>query len=134
MYLQANVNRMIFDTTTINISEGEAEIGLTVSEKYHHKGGAMHGAVYFKLLDDSAYFAANSLVTDYFLLTSSFQINLIRPVVSGPIYAKGTIRSKSKNLIIAESRLLDKNHKEVAFGTGNFMTSKIELNKEIGYE
>ena len=34
MYLDANVQTMIYDTTTINISEGEAEIGLTIEEKY----------------------------------------------------------------------------------------------------
>lgn len=134
MYLQANVNRLIFDTTTIKISEGTSEIGLTVTDKYHHKGGAMHGTVYFKLLDDSAYFAANSVIHDYFLLTSSFNINLLRPVISGEIKAVGKIRSKTKNLIVAESTLYDSRGREVAFGTGNFMKSKVELNKKIGYE
>ena len=51
MYLQANVNTMIFNSTSCNIKEGEAEIGLTISEKYFHALGATHGSVYFKLLD-----------------------------------------------------------------------------------
>ena len=134
MYLQANVNRIIFDTTTIKIEEGRAEIGMNVTDKFHHKGGAMHGTVYFKMLDDSAYFAANSLATDYFPLTSSFSVNLLRPVVSGEIKAVGTIRSQTKNLFIAESTLYDSKGREVAFGTGNFMKSRVELNSEIGYE
>jgi len=33
--------------------------------------------VYFKLLDDAVYFAANSVVEDVFLLLSSFNGNLI---------------------------------------------------------
>ena len=32
MYLQANVNTMVFNSTSCNIKEGEAEIGLTISE------------------------------------------------------------------------------------------------------
>jgi len=134
MYLQANVNRIVFDSTSIKVEEGRAEIGMIVTDKFHHKGGAMHGTVYFKMLDDSAYFAANSLATDYFLLTSSFSINLLRPVVSGDIKAVGIIRSKTKSLYIAESTLYDSRGREVAFGTGNFMKSKVELNSEIGYD
>ena len=134
MYLQANVNRIVFDSTSIKVEEGRAEIGMIVTDKFHHKGGAMHGTVYFKMLDDSAYFAANSLTTDYFLLTSSFSINLLRPVVSGDIRAVGIIRSKTKSLYIAESTLYDSKRREVAFGTGNFMKSKVELNSEIGYD
>ncbi len=134
MYLQANVNRLVFETTTIEISKGKSEIGLIVSDKYHHRGGAMHGTVYFKLLDDAAYFSAISLEKEYFLLTSSFNINLLRPVVSGEIQAVGTIRSQTKSLFVAESTLYDSKGREVAFGTGNFMKSTIKLTSDVGYE
>ena len=69
MYLNANVNTMIFDTTTCKISDGCAEIGLNISEKYFHGLGAIHGSVYFKLLDDAAFFAANSK-SEFFILTT----------------------------------------------------------------
>ena len=36
----------------------------------------MHGSVYFKALDDAAYFAVSSLVTDYLLVTVSFNLHL----------------------------------------------------------
>ncbi|MFK7757179.1 MAG: PaaI family thioesterase [Flavobacteriales bacterium] len=134
MYLQANVNRIIFDSTSIIVEEGKSEISMNVTDKFHHKGGAMHGTVYFKLLDDSAYFAANSIETEFFLLTSSFNINLLRPVVEGEIKAIGTIRSKTKNLFVAESTLYDARGREVAFGTGNFMKSRVQLTDKIGYE
>lgn len=134
MYLQANVNTMIFDTTTAEISEGKAEIGLTVSEKYFHALGAMHGSVYFKLLDDSAFFAVSSIVEDVFVLTTSFNIHMIRPVTSGIIKAVGEVRYKSKNLFVAESKLFNEAGKEVGFGTGNFAKSKIGLSEKIGYK
>ncbi len=134
MYLQANINTALYDTTTVKISEGLAQIELKISEKYFHALGAIHGSVYFKLLDDAAFFAVNSIVKDVFVLTTSFNINLIRPVDKGIIIAVGKIKFKSKNLFVAESILYNENGKEVAFGTGNFAKSKIGLSEKIGYK
>lgn len=134
MYLQANINTALYDTTTVKISEGLAQIELKISEKYFHALGAIHGSVYFKLLDDAAFFAVNSIVKDVFVLTTSFNINLIRPVDKGIIIAVGKIKFKSKNLFVAESTLYNEENKEVAFGTGNFAKSKIELSEKIGYK
>lgn len=134
MYLSANMNTYIYDTTTVTISNERAEIGLDVTEKYFHALEAMHGSVYFKLLDDAAFFAVNSVVTDVFLLTTSFNINLIRPVNEGKVRAVGNLRYQSKNLYVAESKLYNEQGKEIAFGTGNFAKSKISLSAEIGYK
>ena len=134
MYLNANLNQKIYKTTTVTIGEETAQIQLTVEPKYFHALGAMHGSVYFKLLDDAAFFAVNSIVKDVFVLTTNFNINLIRPVSEGIITAIGKVKFKSKNLYIAESSLLNEKGKEIAFGTGHFVKSKIELTKEIGYK
>ena len=133
MYLSANMNTHIYDTTTIKINEAEAEIGLTISEKYFHALGAIHGSVYFKLLDDAAFFAVNSIVKDVFVLTTSFNINLIRPANKGILRSVGKVRYRSKNLWTAESTLYNEAGKEIAFGTGNFAKSKVALSEEIGY-
>lgn len=133
MYLQANINTMIFDTTTCEISLEKAEISLNISEKYFHALGAIHGAVYFKLLDDAAFFAVSSMVKDVFMLTSSFNINLIRPVKDGLIKSIGKVKFRSTNLFVAESTLYNEAGKEIAFGTGNFTRSKISLSEKIGY-
>jgi len=134
MYLDAKVQRELYETTKIQISNKRAVIELTVSDKYFHALDAMHGSVYFKLLDDSAFFAVNSVVKDVFVLTTTFNINLIRPVTGGVIKAVGELRSQSKNLFIAESRLFNEAGKEVAFGTGHFMKSRVELTEGIGYK
>lgn len=134
MYLATKVNTEIFDTITARIYNEGAEIGLTVSDKYFHALDAIHGTVYFKLLDDAAFFAANSVVHDYFVLTSSFNINLIRPVTEGKLKAVGKLRSQTKNVYIAESTLYNEQGKVVAFGTGTFMRSRIALTPEIGYK
>ncbi len=133
MYLQANINTKIFDTTEVKISEEMAQIKLEISDKYFHALGAIHGSVYFKLLDDAAFFAVNSIVKDAFVLTTSFNVNLIRPVNTGTITAIGKVKFRSRNLFVAKSTLYNEEGKEVAFGTGNFSKSKIELSEKIGY-
>ena len=134
MYLRANINTQIFDTTDCEIELEKATISLSISEKYFHALGAIHGSVYFKLLDDSAFFAVNSIVEDVFILTTSFNTNILRPANSGRITAVGKVRYKSKNLFVAESTLYNEEGKEIAFGIGNFAKSKIELSREIGYK
>ena len=128
MYLKANVNTMIFDTTTCKFSDGYAEIGLNISEKYFHGLGAIHGSVYFKLLDDAAFFAANSK-SEYFILTTSFNLNFLKPVKKGKIKAIGKFKYTSGNSFIAESKLFNENGNKVALGTGKFLNSKILLNQ-----
>tara|TARA_B110000027_G_C16074535_1_gene280724 strand:- start:633 stop:1070 length:438 start_codon:yes stop_codon:yes gene_type:complete len=134
MYLGANINTQIFETTTCKIESEKATITIDVSERYFHALGAIHGTVYFKLLDDAAYFAASSIVKDFFMLTTSFNINIIRPVSSGKLTAIGKVRYKSSSLYTAEATLYNDQGKEVAFGTGNFAKSKISLSKEVGYK
>jgi len=134
MYLSANLNNAIYDTTTVSIESEKATIGLEVVPKYHHALGAMHGSVYFKLLDDAAFFAVNSIVTDVFVLTTNFNINLVRPVVSGKIRAEGTIKFSSRSLWIAEATLYNEANKVVAFGTGHFAKSRVMLSEDIGYK
>lgn len=134
MYLNSNVNTKLYETTEIRINDEMTEIKLTIDSKYFHALGAIHGSVYFKLLDDAAFFAVNSIVKDVFVLTTSFNINIIRPVSKGVITATGKLKFKSRNLFMAESSLTDEKGREIAFGTGNFAKSNISLTEEIGYK
>lgn len=134
MYLKANINAQLFDTTTAKIAKGKAEIGLTISEKYFHALNAIHGSVYFKLLDDAAFFAVNSVVEDVFVLTTNFSTNLIRPANSGKLKSLGTVKFTSKNLFIAESTIYNEEGKEIGFGTGHFMKSKVLLKDVENYQ
>ena len=134
MYLQSNVNTQLYPTTECEIELSKATISITLSDQYFHALNAVHGSVYFKLLDDSAFFAVNSIVEDAFVLTTSFTSNLVRPVSSGKIEAIGQVRFESKNLFMAESTLYDEKGNEIAFGSGSFVKSKINLSEEIGYK
>ena len=131
MYLSAPINE--FFEPTLVVSEAQAELTTEVSSKYYHSAGAMHGSVYFKMLDDTAFFAVNSLVEDVFVLTTSFNIYLTRPVVSGKIKAIGKVLNQTKQVFIAESVLFDEQNKVVGRGSGSFMRSKLKLSPEISY-
>lgn len=135
MYLKgAHINTAFYETTTMVVSEERAAITLTVSSKYFHAAGAMHGSVYFKLLDDAAFFAVQSLVEDVFVLTTAYNIHMLRPVKSGLIRSEGTVQFKSKQLFVAESKLFSHEGKLLAFGSGEFAKSKITLSSDIGYQ
>ena len=134
MYLSAPVNDIIYKGITIEISDGKAELSLQIDRKFFHAANAIHGSVYFKMLDDAAFFAVNSTVTDVFVYTVSFNIQLLRPVSAGIIRSIGELKFKSSNLFIADSNLFDEKNKLIGRGSGNFMRSKIELTENIGYQ
>jgi uncharacterized protein (TIGR00369 family) len=118
----------------LTVREGEAEVVVPVDESYHHALGGAHGALYFKALDDAAFFAANSLVEDSFVLTTDFDLYLERPVSTGAIRAVGEVFNDNPNQLLAGAIAYDDDGNEIARGTGSFYTSDAELTPEIGYE
>jgi uncharacterized protein (TIGR00369 family) len=131
MYLAAPING--FYTPTIWISDGEAEITIPVKPEFFHAASAVHGSVYFKLLDDAAFFAVNSLIEDYFALTASFTTYLLRPVSEGRMKATGKVLWSGGKSYLAESVVVDSEGREIARGTGNFVASKMRLTADMGY-
>ncbi len=104
-----------------------------MEEAHYHAAGAAHGTVYFKMLDDAAFYAANSMVPDVFVLTTQFNLFLTRPVTAGVLCAVGQWVSGTRRVLIAESRLLTADGEEVARGQGTFMRSRIPLASLPGY-
>jgi len=131
MYAAAPIND--FYKPALSVAEGVAEIEIEVTEKMHHSAGAMHGSVYFKMLDDAAFFAASSMEARYFVLTTSFTIYLTRPVVAGQIRAVGKVVNSTRTQFIAEAVLYDQTGEEVARGSGVFARSRQKLENALGY-
>jgi uncharacterized protein (TIGR00369 family) len=131
MYLSAPANE--YFRPEIRIDEGRAEVRLVVRPDFFHAASAVHGSVYFKLLDDATFFAASSLVDDVFVLTASFNIYFLRPVSSGTMTARGTVVSRSSRLLVGEGVIVDSDDREVARGSGTFMPSKVALDERLGY-
>jgi len=131
MYLSAPANE--YFQPEIRIDEGRAEVRLVVRPDFFHAASAVHGSVYFKLLDDATFFAASSLVDDVFVLTASFNIYFLRPISSGTMTARGTVVSRTNRLLIGEGVLLDSDDREIARGSGTFMPSRVSLDERLGY-
>lgn len=132
LYQHAPINRQFPSRLTITGS-GRAEIAFEAAETYFHAAGAAHGTLYFKMLDDAAFYAANTLVTDRFLLTTAFNLHFTRPIKGGTVRAFGKWVSGSRRVLVAESHLVDESGEEVARGTGTFMRSRIPLATLPGY-
>ncbi len=132
LYAAAPINRL-FDSRLEIIGAGEARITFELGERYYHAAGAVHGTAYFKMLDDAAFYAANSLVTDRFLLTTAFNLLFTRPLREGPVVAEGRWVSGQRRVFVAEARLIDSTGEEAARGTGTFMRSQIPLAGLPGY-
>ena len=92
------------------------------------------GEVLMKLHgDDAAFFAVSSLERDVFVLTTSFNTYLTRPISSGTIRAEGRVLSRTRSQFIAEAVAYGGDGKEIARGTGAFVRSKLPLAEREGY-
>ncbi len=131
MYHGAPINA--YFQPTLRVSNGAAELQIPVKPEFFHAAHAVHGSVYFKALDDAAFFAVNSLVTDVFVLTASYNIYLTRPVTEGILRASGRVVHRSRSLFLAEAELFDGEQRQVARGSGSFMRSTIALTPAVGY-
>ena len=132
LYAAAPINQLFESILDIRAS-GVAHIRFEMDERYYHAAGAAHGTSYFKMLDDAAFYAANSLVTDRFLLTTAFNLLLTRPIRRGPLTAIGRWISGERRVFVAEASLIDADGNEAARGTGTFMRSRIALSTLPGY-
>ena len=132
LYAAAPINSLFPSRLEIP-REGEARIHFTIEPGHYHAAGAAHGTSYFKMLDDAAFYAANSLVNDFFLLTTAFNLLLTRPLKAGPVTAEGRWVNGRRRVLVADARLIDAEGEEVARGTGTFMRSRIALAKLPGY-
>lgn len=132
LYRSAPINRA-FPSELEIVEDGFARIRFEVGTEHFHAAGALHGTAYFKMLDDAAFYAVNSLVTDRFVLTTAFNLLFTRPLKAGPVIAEGRWISGRKRVFVGDARLIDQHGEEAARGTGTFMRSQIALSSLPGY-
>ena len=132
LYAAAPINRL-FESRLEIVEGGFARIRFDLDDRHFHAAGAVHGTTYFKMLDDAAFYATNSLVTDRFLLTTAFNLLFTKPLKAGPVIAEGRWASGKRRVFVADARLIDADGEEAARGTGTFMRSRIPLSGLPGY-
>ena len=131
IYLAAPINRNL--KPRMNIGDGFCTVSMSISDSMHHTANALHGSIYFKMLDEAAFFAANSLEPEVFMLTSSFNTYLTRPVSEGVLRAEGKVVNQNRTQIISEAVVYNEQDKEIGRGSGLFVRSKILLENLPGY-
>lgn len=132
LYRSAPVNRL-FESRLEIVEPGFARIAFDVEQASFHAAGAAHGTLYFKMMDDAAFYACNSMVSDRFLLTTAFNLVFTRPMRDGRVIAEGRWVSGRRRVFVGEARLLLSDGEEAARGTGTFMRSHIALSGLEGY-
>lgn len=132
MYAASPIND--FFNPHLVVEEAYATIDMDVQEKFFHAAQAVHGAVYFKMLDDAAWFAVNSLEPEFFMLTTSFTTYLTRPISSGKMTAIGEVVHFNHSQFIAEAVVYDEDEEEIARANGIFVRSKMKLSDTPGYQ
>ncbi len=131
MYHSAAINRSI--PSCMTVSENRAEVHMRVTTDFWHSAGAMHGSMYFKGLDDAAFFAANSAVQEFFVLTATFEVELLAMVTCESLRAVGTLERREGRKIWARAELYDDNNTLAARGSGLFIISQRALDETVGY-
>ncbi|WP_374990379.1 PaaI family thioesterase [Sphingosinicella sp. LHD-64] len=132
LYNEAPINRLFRSQLEI-VEPGRARIRFEIGEETFHAAGAAHGTLYFKMMDDAAFYACNSMVSDRFLLTTAFNLVFTRPLRTGPVVAEGRWISGRRRVFVGEARLLTPDGEEAGRGTGTFMRSHIPLSSLAGY-
>ncbi len=132
LYASAPINDHF--RSTLELPEpGKSRIRFDLRREYFHAAEAVHGTLYFKMMDDAAFYAANGLVSDRFLLTTGFNLHFTAPMREGTMYAEGKWVSGKRRVFVAEARIVDEEGEEFARGTGTFLRSHIALSGLDGY-
>jgi uncharacterized protein (TIGR00369 family) len=132
LYDSAPINRL-FESTIELPAAGRSRIRFAVNNSAFHAANAAHGTLFFKMLDDAAFYAANGLVSDRFLLTTAFNLHFTKPLKTGEAVAEGRWISGRRRVFVAEARIVDSTGEECARGTGTFLRSHIPLSSLEGY-
>jgi len=117
----------------MRVRAGEADVRMVVRPDFFHAANAMHGSVYFKLLDDAAFFAVASLVEDVFVLTATMTVTFTKPVSGGVLTASGRVTGQEGHRFTAEASIVDEGGSGVGHGTGIFVRSRIPLASLHGF-
>jgi uncharacterized protein (TIGR00369 family) len=132
LYASAPIN-LLFESAIELPEAGRSRIRFAVRDDMFHAAHAAHGTLYFKMLDDAAFYAANGHSSDRFLLTTAFNLHFTKPLKPGEAIAEGRWVSGRRRVFVAEARILDSSGDECARGTGTFMRSHIALTSLAGY-
>jgi len=114
----------------IRIQEGESEIVTPIDGQRFRSDGSLDDVICFKLLDDAASLAVNSVVQDVLVRAEGFNVRFVPMTPAGELIARGRLLSFSEDQYLAESVIVDAEGREVCRGTGAFVKGDTALSSE----
>lgn len=132
MFNSAAVNQF-FPGITLHFEGMESKVSIKSGPAWQHAGEQIHGALYMRLLDDAAYFAAALREKQRFVVTASLDVRFLRPVGGGLLVATGRLLRYEDRKLMAESVLHDESGKLIARATGVFVPSRQYLQDVAAY-
>jgi uncharacterized protein (TIGR00369 family) len=133
MYRRAPIHDF-YEGIHMELEPKRATITLPIDQRYFHAAMSAHGSVYFKLLDDAAYFACQTEVRDFFIVTTSFNVELLRPITSGIIRAEGEMDFDGKQTLFGAAKIYDEKGRVCGIGQGQFLKSRLPISEVDGYK
>ncbi len=128
MYLSDDRNER--DDAGIRIQEGESEIVTPIHRQHFRSDGSLDNTICFKLLDDAASLAVNSVVQDVLVRAESFNVRYAHVTPTGELAARGRLLGLSEDQYLAESVVVDSEGREVCRAAGAFVKSDTALTNE----
>ena len=132
MYLSDPVNKEL--NPGVKILEGETEIHIPVRKKISNDDGSIIGCICYKLMEDAAILAVNSIVDDVQVSASNFNIYLSNSIASRELTARAKFIGRSGDQILVETVVIDDNRSEIARGNGAFVKGSVKLDQLDGYK
>ena len=108
----------------VELGNKSATIQLTIHESVINLVGILHGAIYFKLIDDACFFAALSARESNFVATSNMTIHYLKPASDGVLIAHAKMITKQGRKYLCECEIKDKDGTIYAYGSGSFIEPK----------
>ena len=125
VYHGAPTNRLI--PARLQLSTGAAHLEMPIADEHAQAVGQVHGMLYFKALDESSFYAANTLVDDVFLTTASLNVQFLAPLTSGPMLADATVVHAARSSFIVDATVRDTTGRLLARSTGTFVRTSSVL-------
>lgn len=112
----------------MTISNGTADLTMSLGTEYEQALGSVHGMIFFKVVDETAFYAAQSLVPDVWLTTASVHMNITGPLSSGStVAAHAQVLHQTRSSFIVESRVTNAAGDLVAQATVTMVRTKQPL-------
>jgi acyl-CoA thioesterase len=108
--------------TTVVGDDGKTRIRLPVNENLKQFYGNVHGGVIAALLDTAIAVAVNQqLDPGEGASTVEININYLRSISEGTLWAEGKVIKKGRNIVVAQGEIKNDEGQIMAIGTATFM-------------